>query len=1499
MGALSARGSSFPRCVSARAFARRPGLTLFPLCDGIRGEVKRQKRETPRLPPRKSQVPTGRTGEDPKSSAPRYREEGRQHARTGGGGRWLGDGELDQDARAEELSGRGGERIAKGRGVDEDAKDGGTNRATNRGGGCPACFRSHLRRSTQRLLFIDDISSFQRDLGLHVSDFSTLCRSSKPRFFSSLSPNWTFLAPGVQCADASPVASCASRFSPCASGRRGPERLSRTTPSWRLSSSSSHLSPHTSLEDAASSFSSSFSSSVYRSPSSSRSSSLSAASLQPGSSASLSQVPPGVSVSSELSSPRSWLLSPAFSRSLLSCSLSKFSSRSSRRRSSPVSYPLGLLPSDAPTPGARADVSSSPSPASLSSSLSSSLAASRPSFHKRLKDVRKVDRHVQARVVQLGLGAPRNTGEKRQQILHGDRSLSARCPVFLGQLKPRLEKWRTALREEELPPPTLPEIAFAGRSNVGKSSLLNELAGRRLTSLVTSRPGTTQQLHFFKAGSPPVLCLVDLPGYGFAKAAAATRLQWTEFSLYYLKTRKNLRRVFVLVDARHGLKESDKEMLHFLHRWGVSWQIVLTKADLVKPKDLVKTLMLVKEDAKAFRHQAADPIAVSALRHQALDVLRREMDELKIDKEIVKHGIRVRIHSKLEERRLRRQLKAAKKKAAKGQERREEETERLLTQPSVWAMTAGKGAHVDSQQTVDGTEPDSSSIVERARRRWNLDESSSQGGATSENVDSEHLRERGGSEDTGDKEQLSLDAFIECTEVGRGSWHHRHSLETTEELLLSASSAFSESPPLAANADSREEATHALKDGWNSEGESPQLLGRKRSRRRASGRLPSSRQEEPFLSPSPAFFAAADAAAELALGLSPSGSKEDGTRRGESASRESLDSGGKAEPREGVSRNAPMSPLSSLSAVSPPSSVLASSPPVVDVHAGVSSLVRGEDYDGQRPPPSSVAVNFDLSGCPEVSRQSVSDASEEREEVESKGGGEGTQTMRTSSYETEGRFPLQLSRHAPKSEDKGQPDQSEFPFLTDASSSELDSLLSSESLDDDEDPSCVLHRSMQGFRASASSSQRESLLSRAASVRLRRAVEETKEICQSHWRAERMGKTSVAFELTEKASSAAEEDENDDESPSSSFPSLAAARQAASARKRQTTSGVSPRLSGVALGQKGDVLLLEDAGSHTGGGASAAGRRGRHQRRNLAGEESGGFGLADPLEQAPEPGRYTGDYERDMRQSWDRRKRMELDDLGNIPARPLRLDSRSSEELQRPAERPRPFWRRRKEADAAALSAEAGFIGLDPKALQRPVRGIQKRKLLRRLSRMRLHHLRLQPESVSKRLVASVGKEAKADFTAPGIIAKEEHKKGGKNYTWEEAMRKWKRWARKHKADAAVYGRPNKRQLLEEQMQMVERKLFRQRVAMTKKERNEAPGAGLVREFKRRKREARELARGLEASQNGSSHGSVAVKTKKQSPRSRRLQRKNEKKLAELEAFREWKIQQDNRRRGR
>ncbi|CDJ31300.1 GTP-binding conserved hypothetical domain-containing protein, putative [Eimeria mitis] len=173
------------------------------------------------------------------------------------------------------------------------------------------------------------------------------------------------------------------------------------------------------------------------------------------------------------------------------------------------------------------------------------------------------------------------------------QSVSARCPFFLQQLKPRLRLWKKALTAEELPPPLYPEVAFAGRSNAGKSTLLNELCGRSGTAAVSRRPGSTQELFFFKAGSPCCLCLVDLPGYGYAEADAAKRLQWTEMSLFYLKSRPNLKRVFLLIDARWGLKASDVCLLSFFERHRIPFQLVLTKADLPEQKSLIKILQIV------------------------------------------------------------------------------------------------------------------------------------------------------------------------------------------------------------------------------------------------------------------------------------------------------------------------------------------------------------------------------------------------------------------------------------------------------------------------------------------------------------------------------------------------------------------------------------------------------------------------------------------------------------------------------------------------------------------------------------------------------------------------------------------------------------------------------------------------------------------------------------------------------------------------------------------
>jgi GTP-binding protein len=157
-----------------------------------------------------------------------------------------------------------------------------------------------------------------------------------------------------------------------------------------------------------------------------------------------------------------------------------------------------------------------------------------------------------------------------------------------------------------LPEAGLPEICFAGRSNVGKSSLINALTGRRTLARTSNTPGRTQQLIFFDLGAR--LRLVDMPGYGYAEVPKEVREAWTAVIKGFLRGRVPLKRALVLVDARHGLKDSDKEMMKLLDGSGVAFQMVLTKADKLKPPALRRVL---EETAKALvKHPAAHPEVV-------------------------------------------------------------------------------------------------------------------------------------------------------------------------------------------------------------------------------------------------------------------------------------------------------------------------------------------------------------------------------------------------------------------------------------------------------------------------------------------------------------------------------------------------------------------------------------------------------------------------------------------------------------------------------------------------------------------------------------------------------------------------------------------------------------------------------------------------------------------------------------------------------------------------
>ncbi len=180
------------------------------------------------------------------------------------------------------------------------------------------------------------------------------------------------------------------------------------------------------------------------------------------------------------------------------------------------------------------------------------------------------------------------------EIARGEKLFKAPCEFVKG-----------VVSIDALPDDGRPEIAFAGRSNVGKSSLINALTGRKTLARVSVTPGRTRELNFFALGPEGALYLVDMPGYGYAKAPKSAVKGWTQLIQDYLRGRRELKRVFLLIDARHGIKANDRDTMSLLDEAAVSYQAVLTKAD--KPKQTELEAVIGKTEAELAKRPAAYP----------------------------------------------------------------------------------------------------------------------------------------------------------------------------------------------------------------------------------------------------------------------------------------------------------------------------------------------------------------------------------------------------------------------------------------------------------------------------------------------------------------------------------------------------------------------------------------------------------------------------------------------------------------------------------------------------------------------------------------------------------------------------------------------------------------------------------------------------------------------------------------------------------------------------
>ena len=217
---------------------------------------------------------------------------------------------------------------------------------------------------------------------------------------------------------------------------------------------------------------------------------------------------------------------------------------------------------------------------------------------------------------------PQEVSEEEAALLEAGRLLFAKeCKFVMGMA-----------RLDQMPAARMVEVAFAGRSNVGKSSLINALTGRNTLARASNTPGRTQQINFFDLDSR--LMLVDLPGYGYAQAPKGDVEKWTQLVNDYLRGRQVLRRTCVLIDSRHGLKEVDREVMTMLDRAAVPYQVIFTKIDKIKASELASVIEAT--DAEIKKRPAAYPItiATSSEKGTGIPELRAALTALTEEQEI-------------------------------------------------------------------------------------------------------------------------------------------------------------------------------------------------------------------------------------------------------------------------------------------------------------------------------------------------------------------------------------------------------------------------------------------------------------------------------------------------------------------------------------------------------------------------------------------------------------------------------------------------------------------------------------------------------------------------------------------------------------------------------------------------------------------------------------------------------------------------------------------------